>query len=411
MNQTLAGEPFVLSASVFKYWVIDRSKRQIRIICKDDTEIIKEIDPDNLALTSAIEVSIFDWEKWWVISQTKRGHALISEAYSPNTADPLHGRPAVYLDQNHWSTVAQAMFDPSSIKRISERNAAFELIHLAKDAGIVLPLSSGNIRETANLYGDRRYAVGTTIASLAGGWQMRHPLSVWRAELIRLFAKTLRLAEPIVTSLPVVTLEPHALLDDEVDAYKMSAEDPELFILALSAPGVILELLIDPDKTERIDPHDWVAACQELSAQLAVSGSTKTEKERVAYAHAWAAGGKMIEAALAELNVDYEAIAHISTTDLSKVFQQMPMLGYFTKLTVMRQINATHIWKGNDLTDMIFLSCAAAYADYVGAEKYTGTQLRQLQRSRGIKENVHVTLESLVEAIRTDGVKTASETC
>lgn len=57
----------------------------------------------------------------------------------------------------------------------------------------------------------------------------------------------------------------------------------------------------------------------------------------------------------------------------------------------------------------MFLACATGYADYVAAEKQTGTELQQLQASRGERRSVFPSLEALVDALKTDGVKSASE--
>ncbi|MGK3955273.1 hypothetical protein ACLKOZ_03680 [Arthrobacter sp. R4] len=401
----------LLSRDIFKYWVVDRSQRKITILCQDGRELTEELPEDSDILGSQIDVTIFDWERWWITSQTNRGHLIVAEVYSPSTEDPLHGRPSVYLDQNHWSTLAQAIFDRSQIKHPAERDAADELIHLAQDGGVVLPMSSGNVRETANLYGDHRYKVGASLASLSGGWQLRHPLAVWRAELMRVLAQRHGVEVPTAATLPVVTLEPHALLDDDVQAHAMEPDDPQLFILAMSNPSVLLELLVEPGKAERIDPHAWVTSNQEFAEHLASGPYTKPQKEQAAYARAWTENGSLVSAALRELGLAVEENA-MKPKEIQKLFAHMPALGAFTKLMVMRQINVSHKWRPNDLTDLIFLSCAAGYVDYVAAEKHTGTQLRQLKRSmpHGTDtSNVHTSLGSLVEKIRSDGVTTESE--
>lgn len=402
----------LLSRDIFKYWVIDRSQRRITILCQDGRELTQEIPEDSDILGSHIDVTIFDWERWWVTSRTNRGHLIVAEAYSPATEDPLHGRPSVYLDQNHWSTLAQAIFDPSRIKHPAERVAADELIHLVQDGGVVLPMSSGNVRETANLYGDHRYKVGASLASLSGGWQLRHPLAVWRAELVRVLAQLHGVNLPSDATLPVVTLEPHALLDDSVQAHDMEPDDPQLFILAMSNPSVLLELLIEPAQAERFDPHTWVTSNQEFAKHLAGGSYTKLQKEQAAYARAWTENGSMVSAALRELGLATEENAMMKPKEIQNLLARMPALGAFTRLMVMRQINASHKWRPNDLTDLIFLSCAAGYVDYVAAEKHTGTQLKQLKRSKPHgtdASNIHTALAPLVEKIRSDGVMTASE--
>jgi hypothetical protein len=164
-----------LTSDEFRYWVIDRPNKKIRVVLRDGNELSSDIESSDPILTSEVALTAFDWDKRWVESVTKRGHFIACETYNPLDADPLRGRPSVYLDQNHWSTVAQALLDPSRIKDGEKRDAATELARLASDVGVVTPLSAGHLRETAALNGDRRYEVGCTMATLAGGWQMRHP--------------------------------------------------------------------------------------------------------------------------------------------------------------------------------------------------------------------------------------------
>lgn len=400
---------FTLSRDVFRYWIINRSKREIRIVCQDGRELVQEIPDDHETLNSEIEISIFDWENWWIISHTKRGNTVFAEAYSPKTLNPLHGRPSVYLDQNHWSTLARAIFDPASIRRASERLAAKELIFLAQDGGIVLPLSTANIRETAHLYGDKRYEIGASIASLSGGWQIRHPLTIWRGEALQLLAQMHAAEVPTEALRPVITLEPRALLDSETSMPQRDLKDHELFTLALAGPEVILELLINEEKSERIDPELWVTSNESFAALLASSQYPKHQKERIAYSRAWTENRGLIEAAAKQLSIDSHGISSVKAGEIPRLFAKMPALGCFTRLMVMRQINPSHKWRSNDLTDLIFLSCATAYADYVAAEKHTGTQLRQHVQATSQGARVHTNLESLVAQLRADGVKTASE--
>ncbi len=61
--------------------------------------------------TLEIAASIFDWEKWWILSTTTRGDLIITEGFNPNSSPPLNGRPSVYLDQNRWRTVADGLRD------------------------------------------------------------------------------------------------------------------------------------------------------------------------------------------------------------------------------------------------------------------------------------------------------------
>lgn len=87
----------------------------------------------------------------------------------------------------------------------------------------------------------------------------------------------------------------------------------------------------------------------------------------------------------------------------------MPFVSNLSALFRLRHLDRQSRWKGNDLIDMTYLSCAAAYCDYVAAERHTGTQLRQIMQARGAAPNTFVTLTELVEALERDDLKTEAE--
>jgi hypothetical protein len=74
-----------------------------------------------------------------------------------------------------------------------------------------------------------------------------------------------------------------------------------------------------------------------------------------------------------------------------------------------RYLDGGYRWKDNDLLDMWYLSCAAAYCDYTVAERGTGRQLHQVFEAQGKTPKVFVTLAELVAALNRDNVKTATE--
>ena len=73
---------------------------------------------------------------------TTRGDAIEVELPTPGAPAPLRDRPTVYLDQNHCSTVTNAIYQPSRVRDPAEREAADDLVELARKREIVLPLSS-----------------------------------------------------------------------------------------------------------------------------------------------------------------------------------------------------------------------------------------------------------------------------
>ena len=392
-----------LSADVFRYWVIDHVAREIRIVRQDGQESRHPLgDPDPL-WGSQVALSIFDWDRWWITSITLRDHVVIAEGYNPLQLDPLAGRPVVYLDQNHWSTLARAMLDPARVRKRSEIGPALELARLAQDARVVLPLSSAHLREAGALFADQRYELGVVMASLSGGWQMRHPMQVWRHEGLRMFANlfsTVLPAEP-----PVMTLEPYALLDTGVDAWMMDPSDPALFQMTLTAPSVTLEMLIDLAPAPSGPADSWVHHHQAVTNRVSAMGGPVSRRRAVALGEFWLEHLGAIEGNILELGWDASVLLAVAPKERRRLLRRSRMLSFVSELFTQRHVSRSTHWRSNDLTDLLFLGCAAGYANYVAAEAATGNQLRQRQESIGQPPTVFTDLTSLVKALARDGVK------
>lgn len=169
-------ESLALSADRYKYWHVDYRNGAIRIVRQDGQVLDDKLEAKYRRTNSQVATSTFDWEKWRIWSMTTRNDVILTEGFNPASPPPLNGRPSVYLDQDRWRTVADVLHDPARVRDLDERRAAQDLIRLTNDGGIVMPLSTGHLLETAGLRGDRRYQIGVAMAHLAGGWQMRNPL-------------------------------------------------------------------------------------------------------------------------------------------------------------------------------------------------------------------------------------------
>ncbi len=106
-------------------------------------------------------------------------------------ADNQHARradrPVVYLDQNKWVQVAQAIHAPERVHP-GELDATRAVVELAETKSIILPVSSGHWIETGPVYGARRERLASSMVRLSRGWIMRDPLGVRTLELVALFA-------------------------------------------------------------------------------------------------------------------------------------------------------------------------------------------------------------------------------
>lgn len=401
-------EPLVLSAERFKYWHVDLRDGTIKIVCQDGQSHQDELEPRHRPKKTEIATSTFDWDNWWIISTTTRGDMIITEGFSPIHPPPLHGRPSVYLDQNRWRTVADTLREPGRVGDDNERRAALDLIHLASDGGIVLPLSMGHMIETAGLHGNRRYDVGLAMAQLAAGWQIRDPIDIWNHEAELTIRKHLGLADSEHVVHPIVT-EPGALFGSK-STLAASAESPDIdrFMAMLTMPNVVLSTLVDPEPTPKHPLTKWVDHHTLITSQMQANELPKDQRRRLARRRFWNENIGFYMAAYRKLTpfADFPVFSDRMLVDL---FSRSPMVGLLSEIFVRRFIDRSNKWRRNDLIDLFHLSSAAAYADYVCAETHTGIQLREAQRALGRGETVFTTLSDLVTTLRRDGARAESE--
>lgn len=403
MNDSL-----VISADRYKYWHIDYQNGSIRIVCQDGQVLEEELEAKYRPTNSQVATATFDWEKWWIWSTTTKNDLILTEGFNPTSPPPLNGRSSVYLDQNHWRTLADALNEPARVSDPDERRAAKDLIQLANDGGIVLPLSTGHLLETAGLRGDRRYEVGVAMAHLAGGWQIRNPLDLWKHEVDRSIRERLGLVENAPVLHPIVT-EPGALFGSDT-SLGITEETPDLdkFMAMLTMPNVILDVLVDPERIPKNPLTKWVTHHAAITAQIHAEQLPTDQRRRLARRRYWNENIGYYTTAYRRLRSS-TGFPTFSDAELARLFIDSPMVGLMSELFIRRFIDHTGKWERNDLVDMLHLSSAAGYANYVCAETRTGTQLRDAQRALGRPETVFTALSDLVTAVRGDGARADSE--
>lgn len=400
------GHKFTLSADDYSMWVLDWRAKQIRIVMQSGEEHLAPMDTDERRPSDEITRSFFDWDRWWLTTETERGDLVFCEVWSP-VGDPVKGRPSVYLDQLHWSTIAKTLVKPEALSEAG-RTAARRIMELSYDGGIRLPLSSATMQETAALFGDRRYEVGIAIASLSGGWQLRDPLDLRRREFAAWFAERLSLDTPVPAS-DAVTLAPRSVFGDRIGSVAGDdlGDSMRQFVDALTWPSVLVSMLIDPDPIAGVPPTRWAEVNGDI-AKWMVSMS----REQRASAATWAAiqdNEGLMSSALSLLGDPSTLVGRLKREDLADAVTDTRFGGLYTAIMGERHRDPNRRWLPNDLNDIMFLTCAAAYCDYVAAERSTGRQVAQVLARRKVEPNVYTTLPGLVEALDRDGVRTVSE--
>lgn len=207
---------------------------------------------------------------------------------------------------------------------------------------------------------------------------------------------------------PIVT-EPGALFGSDT-SLGITNDTPDLdkFMAMLTMPSVILDVLIDPERTPKDPLTTWVAHHAAITAQIHAEHLPKEQRRRLARRRYWNENIGYYAAAYRRLtrSTDFPTF---SDAELARLFNVSPMVGLMSELFIRRFIDHMSKWERNDLVDMFYLSSAAGYADYVCAEAHTGLQLRSAQRALGRPATVFTTLNDLVTAMRRDGARADSQ--
>jgi hypothetical protein len=100
----------------------------------------------------------------------------------------------------------------------------------------------------------------------------------------------------------------------------------------------------------------------------------------------------------------HEQFAAWLRDDLDQATDTMPYVRTLREVLYHRLSNADDHWSGNDLADSQFLCCAAAYADFVAAERKFGDYLQRARKRYPDNAVTVTTLADLVEQLGTTGL-------
>jgi hypothetical protein len=297
----------------------------------------------------------------------------------------------VYLDQNHWITMARARVSRHKVKSADELAAADALGQAASAGSVRLPLSTAHLVETGRRgVRQNRVELAETMLAAYSGWHMRSPLDVRFAEL--LWGLSGQHGAPL----------------NRHDVFGQRPGAP--FTAESYTPYVCDDPSLNPDQQRMIEQLAWASTWRELmlsdtpteqerdSSDAMVSGWLATNRDIAEYmANNPASRDKRLVAAMLMYSDLIKDIArasmllgmapsemseriggqHSATPDqldpdiYIAFFTAMPFVGRMMEIIHQRIRNPDEKWVRGDLNDIMYLSCAAGYADIVVAENAT----------------------------------------
>ncbi|MGW5139275.1 hypothetical protein ACWEPH_09390 [Nocardia beijingensis] len=337
--------------------------------------------------------------------ETLNGDRIVAEIPVVGDVAPRHDRIAIYLDQNIWSTVYKAKYTISAVPN-KEREAAEWLIDQVQQRRVLLPISIGTMTETCQWGNDpERYPLALTILQLSAGWQLRDPLAIRRHELITSMHS--------VTGTPTraghienVTLEPFAYNSERGNTqWPASLPDGADVLLAWGAMTSLsssFDTMLDAEVVAKRPAVGWAASNQEFTDWIV------TEKHRGKELTFMRTRARFIGDSQTEIARAAQA-GGFSPEDMSRWIARltedeiaaMPTLGLFRIVYHAKLVDERTKWVPGDLMDMMYLTAAAAYCDYLVSEKSLTSRMEQALRRLKRPVNVFRRLSDLVPVLET----------
>jgi hypothetical protein len=359
---------------------VDYKRSEVLVPAEDGTRI-REPLPFKVPEKVAFEFAELDPERNLIEFFHENGTKVVAEIAPLGAAGSTStDRPVMYLDQCHWITLARQLWAPEKVLE-RERDAALELIEMARAREVILPISSANLTEMTPADGAFRRNLGLTMLDLCRGWQMRNPVHVRGDELRALFA-----GRPPVAA-DVFTLAPGVLFIGDAPLAPQPARNPLVnYIERMSEVTAIYQIAVEDEKIpnpEGLEKAEaWAQEQRRFALLLRQDG---VGREKAAHYAAARLVYDLAEEVIAAANGAGLSKADIDLWLAEKLdddVNRMPALGALHRTIYDRVKNPEAKWEANHFNDIQFLSCAAAYADVVVGEKETSEHLKHAQRDR-----------------------------
>jgi hypothetical protein len=300
-------------------------------------------------------------------------------------------RPIVYLDQCHWSTLSNSIFEPARIRNERDRDAAAELLDLAERGKVIIPVSSAHTLETSALFDVRRQNLASTILRLSRGWQMRSPIVVRMHEMASVLGRKLAVSS-FVPETDVFSLAAGAM-DTNRRVSDASGLPPGLAALfdRMTSFSAIYDVLMNPARIPSPKPG-WHEHYQKIARDPEFQA--RTPKQKIIDGRALAIADVAPEALAVAQSLGIDSLEQVSIV-LYEEFSSMPFMRLYGD-AIGHRLAIRANWEPNDLVDMLYLGCAAAYADVVVAER---TATNYLQRAWGNRDSECPVVAKLPDAV------------
>ncbi|MCC8250387.1 hypothetical protein [Saccharothrix luteola] len=366
--------------------VLDVERETVTVVLDDGSEVT---EPSDQTYDPALGIrrSTYDRVGHTMTLDLVEGRQVTVEIGGPDPVHSLAGRTVVYLDQNQWVKLAQYLHTPHKLQA-AEHAAAATVIDWVRTRRIVLPLSAAHATEIGSARPQYRATLVPLMLDLCRGWQMRDPLRVRVDELLALFGarRHRRSFTPQPGAPAVFTLDPGMLFTGYADATSSLPLDLDDLQRQLTWVTSLYSAMLDAEAVDRTAAVElagrWARSFHDLAQELRDNATARRHSRQVVFARIATDMQDHLARAARAAGLTPEQFRTWLAEQGSEDLTALPYLGTVFEATHIRVRNAGDTWHAHDLTDLLYLACASAYADIVVCENKAADYLARAWRGR-----------------------------
>ncbi|WP_229695493.1 hypothetical protein [Streptomyces lacrimifluminis] len=157
--------------------------------------------------------------------------------------------------------------------------------------------------------------------------------------------------------------------------------------------------MLDTERVGEGPDTGWTAVSQRFSNWLDELDQDSQQKRRAVDIHIITDLQQELAKEAATAGVPTELFRQWGFKGWVRAVGESPAVGLFREMLHSRHLNKGTTWQRNDLTDILHLSCAAGYADFVVCEKHMRDPLQHGLKRMGRSAQVYRRLTGAVAAI------------
>ena len=256
--------------------------------------------------------------------------------------------------------------------------------------------------ETTATYNTKRQNLAAAMLELSRGWQMRDPAAVRKAEIGRALSDRYGVMAPPPEN--VFTLNPDAMyVKEELELWGQRVPDRgfpkqhQRLLECLVSTCANYDLLMNRERIDSQSASDWALLYRTVAATMKSHGLPRKNRRNVAMVLAVKGMASEISAAAIDVGIGPVDFREWCDKYLRDDLALMPYCGLYVNILDFRLSNLNSRWTENDFIDMLYLPCAASYADAVAAESGATEYIRRASRSRPAEPPVFAKLPELAE--------------